>query len=360
MKSNTVGQKSLPDLKFLCLGAGAIGTYIGGSLVLSGQKVIFLEQPSFAEILRDKGLHLNLKHGSFHIPKPEMVTSIDEALTQGPFDIAILAVKSYDTRTVLESLAPYSIALPSILCLQNGVDNEPLIAEILGVDKVIPGTVTTAVGKSGPGSITVEKLRGMGVSSHHALADALVAVLNRAGLCAFRYQSPQGMKWSKMLTNLLANATSAILDQTPAEIFTNPKLYRLEIALYREALRVMAAQGIPVINLPKTPVQLLSFFIQALPPELSRPLLTRPLVGGRGDKMPSFHIDLHNGNKYSEVGYLNGAVVRYGEKLGIPTPANRLLCETLTDMVAGKINLNEFSHQPEKLLDLYDHPILAE
>ena len=48
------------EMKFLVLGAGAIGTYIGGSLVLAGYPVVFVEQPKMAEELRAKGLRLDL------------------------------------------------------------------------------------------------------------------------------------------------------------------------------------------------------------------------------------------------------------------------------------------------------------
>jgi 2-dehydropantoate 2-reductase len=68
--------------------------------------------------------------------------------------------------------------------------------------------------------------------------------------------------------------------------------------------------------------------------------------------MPSFHIDLHAGRKKSEVDWLQGAVVRYGEKFGVPTPVNRLLTETLLSMVRGEIPIAEFSHKPEKLVGL--------
>ncbi len=59
--------------------------------------------------------------------------------------------------------------LPPILSLQNGVDNEPLIAERLGADRVITGTVTTAVGKPGIGQVVEEKRRGIGIALDHPL-----------------------------------------------------------------------------------------------------------------------------------------------------------------------------------------------
>ena len=68
--------------------------------------------------------------------------------------------------------------------------------------------------------------------------------------------------------------------------------------------------------------------------------------------MPSFHIDLYAGRKQSEVEFLNGAIVRAGERMGIETPVNRVLTETLVAMAKGSVDKKNFVGQPEKLLAL--------
>jgi 2-dehydropantoate 2-reductase len=147
------------------------------------------------------------------------------------------------------------------------------------------------------------------------------------------------MKWSKMLTNLLANASSAILDMTPAQIFADTGLFRLERWQLREALSVMKALDIRVVDLPGVPVRLLVFAVRFLPAVLSRSLMQKAVGKGRGGKMPSFHIDLYAGRGQSEVDYLNGAVVRFGESVGVATPVNRLLNETLLSLTRGEVPL---------------------
>jgi 2-dehydropantoate 2-reductase len=77
----------------------------------------------------------------------------------------------------------------------------------------------------------------------------------------------------------------------------------------------------------------------------------RALGSGRGGKMPSFHIDLHSGRSQSEVEYLNGAVARFGRKLGIPTPVNDYLTRTLLALTRGDLPFNAYSRKPEKLLE---------
>jgi len=350
----------LQPLNILSFGAGAIGTYIGGSLALAGHKVLFVEQPAVADELRQKGLRLNLgvdprrKGQAEHtlvVPAVEFAASLEQALASGPFDVALFALKSYDTAAALQGMQPFADQLPPVLCLQNGVDNEPALAAVLGAQKVIYGTVTSAIGRRAAGDIILEKLRGMGVAAGHPLSERLVQALDDAYLNASLFRNAADMKWSKMLTNLLANPTSAILDMTAAEVFADPRLYRLEIRQLQECLAVMRAQGIAVVDLPGTPVRALALATR-LPLWLSRPFLSKAAGAGRGAKMPSFHIDLHAGRGKSEVGYLHGAVVRAGEKLGLPTPVNRVLTETLLALTAGAIPMTELAHQPVKLLSL--------
>ena len=316
-------------MSFLVFGIGAIGTYVGGSLALAGHKVIFIERPEIAESVRKGGLQLGIGGVNHTIANIDVVTSVSEALALRRYDAAILAVKSYDTSSVIEGIQPVASFFPPILCLQNGVENEIALRAVLGAGKVIPGTVTTAVGRSAAGKIVVEKLRGIGIASTHPNARNLIDAFNAAGLRTKGYAQADGMKWSKMLTNLLANASSAILDFTPAMIYAHPGLYRAEIAMLKEALAVMEALEYPVIDLPSTPVRALVGLVKYLPAWLSRPLLFQALGKGRGGKMPSFHIDLHTGRGKSEVDFLNGAVARFGRQVGVATPVNSWLTRIL-------------------------------
>ena len=337
-------------LNVLSFGAGALGTYVAGSLALQGHHVVFLERLEVAEQLRSQGLRLTI-NGQLHIlQEVSIVGSMAEAIALGPFNIAIFALKSYDTANALASLLPYSENLPPVLCLQNGVTNEKMLSDALGSYKVIAGTVTSAVGRRDAGDITLERLRGLGVAAGHPFSIQLVAALDQAGLNARLYENHADMKWSKLLTNLVGNATSAILNMSPAEIYAHPGLYSLEVAQLRECLAVMKSQKIRAVNLPGTPVKLLAFGIIYLPHFISRMFLGHSVGKGRGAKMPSFHIDLHSGRGQSEVSYLNGGIVEAGNQLGIPTPANKTLTDTLLGLTFGKLKISDFDHQPERLL----------
>jgi 2-dehydropantoate 2-reductase len=225
---------------------------------------------------------------------------------------------------------------------------------VLGSDKIIYGTVTTAVGRRGPGDIVLEKLRGVGIATGHPLSEKLVATFDAAYLKCRLYPDAASMKWSKMFTNLIANPTSAILNMTAAQVLANKELYKLEIDMLRECLAVMKAKNLRVVDPPGTPARALALATK-LPLWLSQPLVSRAAGSGRGGKMPSFHIDLHSGRGKSEVEYLNGAVVRAGKEYGIPTPVNELLTDTLVGLTKREIPLEEYANRPDKLLAALKH-----
>jgi 2-dehydropantoate 2-reductase len=337
-------------LNWLIFGAGAIGTYIGSRLITHGQNVVFIERSQVVSLLRQQGLKMNFHGQEQRILHPDVYNSIPEVLALGTFDIAVFALKSYDTASALASVRTYETNFPPILCFQNGVENEAVIGQVLGKDKVIAGTITSSVGRRGAGDIILERQRGIGIADVHPLSKSIHQVFIQAGMNAHLYATPSGMKWSKMLTNLLANASSAILDMTPVDILRNFALYKVEISQLREALTIMRTLHIPLVNLPGTPVRLFAWAVEQLHPALSQPLIAQIAGRGRGQKMPSFHIDLHSGRQNSEVDYLNGAVVRFGELLNITTPVNRWLNQTLLKLTKDLLPINEYAQQPDKFI----------
>lgn len=337
-------------MRFLFLGAGAIGTYIGGSLAAAGHEVAFIEQPAPAEAIARDGLVVESRSGRREVRDIALFTEAGTALDAGPWDVAVFALKSFDTAEAVEQLIATGREVPPILSLQNGVDNEPTIAARLGADRVIAGTVTTAIGKPGVGHVVEEKHRGVGVALGHERSAALVEALNDARLGARAFPAAGPMKWSKLLTNLQGSATSAILDLPVIEVFSDRRLLALETAALRECVAVMRALGFAPVDLPGTPVRALAWAVERLPQWLTRPIFTRALGGSRGDKMPSLHIDLHGGRGSSEVGFLHGAVVRHGAGVGVPTPVNALLTTVLTGLTDGTEDIEAFRKRPEALL----------
>jgi 2-dehydropantoate 2-reductase len=338
-------------VRLLVYGAGAIGTYIGGSLAAAGHTVRFLARPAAADAIRASGLCLQSSGSSTHIGNISVATSPGEAFASGPHDFVLFALKSYDTTQALAELRAVTTTPPPIVCLQNGVDNEPDMRRVFDADRVIAGTVTTAVTRAGAGKVVVERLRGVGVALKPLPSTGIADAMRGAGLRVRTYPAPEPMKWSKLLVNLVGNATSAILDMPVPEIFMDQRLFGVEVAALHECLAVMGALKVEVVDLPGTPVRALALGVR-LPAVLARPLLRRGVSAGRGSKMPSLHIDLHSGRGKTEVRWLNGAVARHGAECGVPTPVNRVLTETLEGLSQGTLSKDAFRRQPRALLRL--------
>ncbi len=337
---------------FLVVGAGAVGTYIGGSLALHGYPVVWLVRPQHVDTLRHRGLRLVLPHGTYHLPARPLVTTWEEALHRHPsIQGIILALKAYHlNETFLGHLSRLRDHLPPILSLLNGVGGEEPLIQILGPERVVLGTLLTAVQRDAIGAIRVTKFRGMGLDAGHPLSSHWARIFEASRLEPRLYANPQAMKWSKLLTNLIANSLSALLDWPPGRIYRHPKLCRIEMAQQREALAVMKALGLPVVNLPKTPVRALAWIVEHLPSTWACAML-RPLVaGGRGDKMPSFHRDLHEGTGRTEAAWYHGPVVRYGRKTGISTPVHQTLLDLWQAIERGDTDPSVFHHRPQALL----------
>lgn len=333
-------------MRFLCFGMGAIGTYIGVSLASAGNDVIFLEH----SVEKDTHeLHLEIKDRNIDLRSMRVASTLQAALDYGPFDAAILAVKSFDTPGVLAEIEPFKQGFPPILCLQNGIENEDLIAGVLGQERVIGGSVTSAVRRLDVGRAVVERSRGIGIESTHPLSRELILRFNESGLNAQPYQHRASLKWSKMLANLQANATCAILNWSPNQVFSDKESYAIECAAINEAAGVMKALGIQMVDLPGTPVKIWVTAMTRWPEWLSRPLIARVMGAARGGKMPSFHIDLYAGRKQSEVLFLNGAVVRAAERAGLAAPVNQALTEILTGMAQGAIPFEQFNNHPQRI-----------
>jgi 2-dehydropantoate 2-reductase len=263
--------------------------------------------------------------------------------------VVIFAMKSFDTAAAASQLRDQLSLFKVVLCLQNGVENEAVIAEVVGGGKVMTGSISSAVERTGLGQARLERLRGIGIGSQHPLAGALFTDFQAAALKPMLIRDASAMKWTKMLSNLLGNATAAILDMPPGAIFAHPVGYQIERRQILEAITVMRKMGIRVINLPGTPMVWLKRLMLIFPAGLARPVLAKVMGSGRGNKMPSFHIDLHAGRPRLESGYLNGAVVRFGKRVGVETPVNAALDQLLQELIGRPDLQAEYKANPEKL-----------
>jgi 2-dehydropantoate 2-reductase len=240
-----------------------------------------------------------------------------------------------------------------LLSLQNGVGNEEDLAAWFPEQTVVAGSITLPVRVPQTGTIIVAKEKGgIGLApfTHQTKLDDIAAALGNAGFTIARYEDYRSLKWSKLMMNIIGNATSAILDMPPRKSMANPAIFDLELAALRETLAVMQAQQIRVAALPDYPLPWLARLLRWLPNPVLRPLLKPLMVGGRGDKLPSLQLDLRQGRNESEVTVLNSVVAANGERLNVAVPVNRGLSNILEGIVCGEIDWDVYRGRPDVLV----------
>ena len=286
------------------VGEGAVGTYIGDLLQSIGVSVTYAP--------RDL----------------EAVRPIDA-------DVAICAVKSYDTDGAVETLRK-AVTYPEkcvFLCLQNGVGNEEKLIAAFGEDNVVAGALTVPVDRDrGNGHGRPAKEGGLAFAPcGKAAYNWLWATFGSTGLNVKIVDDWRALKWSKLTLNIVANASCAILNVLPNRLVHFDHVFTLEIRGIREVRAIMAGLGITPIDLPRYPVRTLQG-IATLPSPLARALLANRVAGARGTKPPSLLLDLRASKAQTEVGSLNGAVAAKARELGIPAPVNGIFARVLEDI----------------------------
>lgn len=337
----------------LIVGAGAIGCMLAARLAATGAHPILVARPHTAPRLAAQGIILQDANGSeqrVHVP---VVASLAEARKQaGECDLIVLAIKSFHTATTAHELQSWPGDIP-ILCLQNGVGNEETLAASLPGAPIIAGVLSTPVAVLGPGHVQIGRPSywlGLAPGPH---AGSLANVSERFAAAGFRIQTwpqYQALKWSKLLMNMLANAQSAILGWTPAQIFAHPLSARIEILAWREAIRTMRALSISPLAFAGYPLGVATKLALYLPPGIMRLLMQRFIIKGRGSKMPSLYYDIYpQPRRRSEVAWLNGAVADHAAQLGLPAPCNRTLYHVMQSLLQGDDTPAAWQGRPDRL-----------
>jgi len=337
----------------LVVGGGAVGTLIAWALASGGRDVAIvrrrLDGPprrgSVAVVGRD-GRRSEAVMGEVRTPSD---------LPSAP-DLIVFAVKMFDLTDAVASCEAWPDAVA--LTVSNGIGAEELVAD-RRVGGLIAGSVTASV-EAGPdgavhrlnrGGIALAPVRG----NVGPLIDALSAAFRTAGLRTARCADATAMKWSKLVANLVANATSAIVDIASRDVYGDPGLYRIERRQLLEAFAVMRLQGLEPVALPGVDVRLLRLGLR-LPEPIVRPIIRRVVAGARGRKDPSLRLHAGAGTGPSEVAWLNGAVAREAERHGRVAPVNRRLAEVLTDVLADHERQAWFRGRPDRLVEAVERP----
>lgn len=346
-------------MRILVIGGGAIGRMLVRQMKLTRHEVALVARPAVAEAIRN---HTSLVHDPYYTQSVwtrEVYTTIAVAFAESQrYDLIVIAVKSYDTAKVAKELSPFVTSTTTILTVQNGIGNEDALSVELPGVAIMAGALTTPVETMSPTEIRIMSHHfWIGLAEHtpYALTELTQCAFKKAGFTAKVLPDARSLKWSKLLMNIMGNATSAILGWTPAQIFADSRLGALEMKMLREALTVMRGLEIPVAPIGGKPLPHLAWFVRRAPIWLSRQVVGRFVVRGRNSKMPSLYYDVHPEPRgKSEVGWLNGVVAREAERLRIPAPVNATLTEVIGDILRAPALRDHFSDHPERLLEVVD------
>jgi 2-dehydropantoate 2-reductase len=294
-------------VRFIIYGAGAVGGVVGAGLVRHDHEVVLIARGSHGEVIRSDGLHVATPDGTFTV-RPSVVSHPTEIEFRDD-DVVILAVKSQDTAAALTSL---SIAAPpstTIVCAQNGVENERLalrfFSEVYGVC-VVGNTFHLAPGMVGTETSPVYGSLDFGryPSGIDELGERVVTALTEAGWLVLPRDDIMRWKYTKLLRNLVLAIQALCGPSMRQGAF-------FDLAR-REGEQCLEAAGIEFVSNEEWSAA------RALGPAVVPPPggLT---VGG------SSWQSLARGTGSIESAYLNGEIVLLGRQLGVAVPVNELL-----------------------------------
>jgi 2-dehydropantoate 2-reductase len=285
-------------MKIAVMGAGAVGCYYGAMLARAGHAVTLVARPQHVKAVREHGLILET---AAFTESFAVAATADASGVRGA-QIVLFCVKSGDTAAAGQEMAPHLDAGAAILSLQNGVDNAERLQRALG-RPVIPTAVYVATEMPLPGHVRHHG-RGELVIGAAPESPALAELFRLAGVKAAISERVIDDLWTKLIVNCAYNALSAI-PQLPYG-------------------RMMRVEG--VTSVMKTIVEECIAVARACDVRIEGDLLVKVLglAASMPDQLSSTAQDLARG-KPTEIGHLNGYIVRTGERLGIATPANHLL-----------------------------------
>jgi 2-dehydropantoate 2-reductase len=328
-------------MRFIVLGAGAVGGVIGARLAQHGHDVVLIARGRHYEAIRDRGLQLESPEETVTLAIP--VVDHAGAIAWTDEDVLLLGTKTQDTEAALDSLAAHAPSSLPVLCAQNGVANERIaaarFASVYGVfvwcpaDYLVPGNVKVWCSPAS-GILHI----GRYPSGADALAESIAAAFRASTFYADAKADIMRWKYRKLLSNL-GNAVDALCGVAA-------RGSGIAQRARREGMACLNAAGISPIGDEEEDAA-----------RLEREVQPRTIAGVERRGGSSWQ-SLERRLGTIETDYLNGEIVRLGQQVGVPTPVNALL-QYLSQRVArerrppGSIN-------PDKILialDLRQDPL---
>lgn len=297
-------------MKIVMLGAGALGSTIGGTLAIGGNDVHFVDMwQEHVDLINKDGLHMTNEKEDWYV-RVDARTTAD---TIGEADLVIVLVKSFATKQAVEQLKQTNVIGKNtlVMSLQNGLGNEETIASVIGSENVISGK--TYVGgrliQAGYISAGVQGKWTYIGEMNGEITDRIQTVcnvFNDAGLLCEVSDNIKGLIWDKLLINVAAGALCGITRLPYGPLYEEDYIKDVAVAAIQEGIQVAKAAGVVLKSEdPQYPWVAAS---EGLPGTFKTSILQSLEL-----KRPT------------EIDFINGSIVEWGKKYGIATPVNQTL-----------------------------------
>lgn len=295
-------------MKVCVIGAGALGSTIGGTLAEAGNEVVLVD-PYRAHTDAINRTGLKMRTGG-----KDRVVAVRAASNTANLDVADLVmvlVKSYHTRDAAEAARNVVGPATTVMSLQNGLGHEEILAEVFGQERVIAGKtyvggVLLGAGHVFAGTDGKESIIGELDGTLSERVTTIADTFGRAGLPVVVSHNIMGAMWDKLLVNVATGALSGITRLPYGDLYAVSAIEDCSIAAVAEAITVARAKGVQLST--AEPREAWVKAADGLPREFKTSMLQ----------------SLENGMP-TEVDFINGAVVRVGMQVGVPTPINATL-----------------------------------
>jgi 2-dehydropantoate 2-reductase len=329
--------------------------------VQAGEDVTFIDPwPEHVEHMRKHGLRVTHARDvpEFTVPVRALhVTDAQQLSKEKPVDIAFVCMKSYDTAWATMMIKQYLAPDGFVVSLQNCM-NEETIAGVVGWGKTL-GCIASSISVNLPEPGHIHRGAGKGGAAHTVFRAGEVhgRITERAkeirGLVAYADSAAVtsnlwGERWSKLVANVMGNGLSACTGLSGAEMLQSEPIRRFSTRLGSEAIRVGQAHGYQLEEILHLAPETIARAGEG-DEEAMRACDAQRFADGQrvsSGQRPSMGQDMQKGRR-TEINFMNGLVVREGEKVGRSCRANA----ALTDIVT-RVERNELSPDPRHITEL--------
>jgi 2-dehydropantoate 2-reductase len=307
-------------MRTVIVGAGGLGSVVGGYLAKAGYPVTLIARPAHVKAIRDGGLEIMAVDGRHLIRE---VQATDNPKTVTAADLLILTVKTYDTDEALKGVAHLSGRVRCALSLQNGVLKDRALGAVFGPESVIGAATMIGATLTGPGKVhyTAPSTTYVGEFDRRETdrVRAVAEMFDKAGLRIQTAADIRSVTWCK-LNHILPSASLSVLTRLEFHrVLKNRTLAALYVELARECAQLAKAKGIPLNDFPGFEVKT----VCEAPREEAAAFLQEQ--GRRMEEAGMTHVkismlqDVERG-KRTEVEAIIGYVVREAARLEIQVP----------------------------------------